>query len=69
MAKKRKIRLNDEALAALKAQKELFVKKFGREPGPSDPVFFDPDSDVPIPMSEEKIDSILKKAYSALKSN
>ena len=27
-----------------------FIAKFGREPGPGDPVFFDPDKDVPTPL-------------------
>ena len=26
-------------------QQEAFIKKFGREPGPEDPLFFDPDAD------------------------
>jgi hypothetical protein len=32
----------------LKEQRERFREKFGREPGKGDPVFFDPDSDVPV---------------------
>ena len=51
---KKKIRLNREAIAALKEQKNRFVAKFGREPGPGDPVFFDPTKDVPTPMSIEQ---------------
>jgi hypothetical protein len=35
---------------ALKRQLEVFRKKFGRDPGPGDPVFFDPNSDAPAPM-------------------
>lgn len=36
-------------------QKEMFVEKFGRPPGPRDPLFFDPNSDSPRPawISEE----------------
>ena len=26
----------------------MFVKKFGREPGPTEPLFFDPHSDQPV---------------------
>jgi hypothetical protein len=51
---KKTIRLNQEAIAALKEQKKGFVAKFGREPGPGDPVFFDPSKDVPTPMSIEQ---------------
>lgn len=38
----------------LTEQKEMFVEKFGRSPGPGDPLFFDPDADTPRPawMSE-----------------
>jgi hypothetical protein len=31
----------------LEEQREAFVEKFGREPGPEDPLFFDPDKDEP----------------------
>lgn len=34
----------------LEAQKQRFREKFGRDPGSGDPVFFDPDADVPSPM-------------------
>ena len=34
----------------LRQQRIKFRKKFGREPGPHDPVFFDPDQDTPQPI-------------------
>ncbi len=34
----------------MKRQLEAFRKKFGRDPGPDEPVFFDPDEDEPTPM-------------------
>jgi hypothetical protein len=34
---------------------KLFVKKFGREPGPDDPLFFDPDADTPMPLPATKL--------------
>ncbi|TDD79049.1 hypothetical protein [Actinomadura rubrisoli] len=40
---------------ALRQQQELFRDKFGREMGPSDPVFFDPDADEPVPVDEGKM--------------
>jgi hypothetical protein len=52
-----KIKLHPRAIAALERQLEAFRKKFGREPGPNDPVFFDPDTDVPVPMSMEKMEA------------
>jgi SEC-C motif len=33
--------LSEEAVRILEEQREKFVKQFGREPGPEDPVFFD----------------------------
>ena len=51
----RKVRLSDlasaEVRAALEAQREEFVRKLGREPGPNDPVFFDPTVASPQPHS------------------
>jgi hypothetical protein len=35
---------------ALLDQRKAFIDKFGREPGPGDPVIFDPDKDVPTPI-------------------
>jgi len=49
--KKRSIPMTPEIAAGLKAQREAFVAKFGREPGPDDPVFFDPYADTPQPLS------------------
>jgi hypothetical protein len=34
---------------AMERQAELFREKFGRDPGPEDPIFFDPDADEPRP--------------------
>jgi hypothetical protein len=47
--------MNDEMVEALKRQSKAFETKFGRPPGPNDPVFFNPDSHVPEPMSEQQI--------------
>lgn len=41
LSKEARIELDD----ALAAQREKFVAKFGREPGPDDPIFFDLDED------------------------
>ncbi len=49
------IKISDQTSEALQRQLDRFKQKFGRDPGPSDPVFFDPDSDTPVRMSEEKI--------------
>jgi hypothetical protein len=34
---------------AMERQAERFREKFGRDPGPEDPIFFDPDADEPRP--------------------
>lgn len=38
---------------ALQANRRAFQEKFGRDPGPDDPVFFDPESDEPTPLSPD----------------
>jgi integrase len=52
---RRKIPLPPETAADLEKQLEAFRQKFGRDPGPNDPVFFDPDADAPQPISEEAL--------------
>lgn len=63
MGKKKRIR--GEALRALRAQRQAFIDKFGREPGPDDPVMFDPDADTPVPISEEKVRAQMLEAMRA----
>ncbi len=60
MAKKRGARsqqLLEEKL--LREQRAAFVKKFGREPGPKDPVFFDPDKDEPTALNPASVETAL----------
>ena len=45
------LRMDPDQGAALEAQVRRFEEKFGRPPGPEDPLFFDPDADEPQPMS------------------
>ena len=47
---------------ALLEQRKAFVEKFGREPDPEDPVFFDPDKDVPTPIDPARLDADLEEA-------
>ena len=47
---------------ALLEQRKAFIEKFGREPGPNDPVFFDPDKDVPTQIDPDRLDADLEKA-------
>jgi hypothetical protein len=43
----RTIPIDRETGAAIVQQKQLFQEKFGREPRPEDPLFFDPDASTP----------------------
>jgi len=53
--KTKQIKMDPELARAMKNQLSAFKKKFGREPGPNDPVFFDPDADTPQPIPIEKL--------------
>jgi hypothetical protein len=61
-----KIKLAPPVLEAFKQQREEFRKKFGRDPKPDEPIFFDPDSDEPVQISglrmEADIIAALNKA-------
>src|SRR5215470_17590266 len=41
----------------VEAQRQRFREKFGRDWGPNDPVFFDPDATEPVPMSAVKLEA------------
>lgn len=52
--RKRAVKMTPEVRALMLEQLEAFREKFGRDPEGNDPVFFDPDEDVPVQISEEK---------------
>ena len=54
--------INAELLAALDDQLKLFKEKFGREPGPNDPVFFDPNADTPQPINSDDVETEISRA-------
>jgi len=56
--RRRSVELDQQTMDAINHQLEAFRMKFGREPGPDDPLFFDPDADEPRPLTEEQIDKI-----------
>ncbi len=60
--KKKVTKLSREAHDSLKGQQERFIEKFGRQPGPGDPLFFDPNYDVPTPLTESKLKRVLSEA-------
>src|SRR5215831_20461518 len=49
--------INRRTRKIIEAQLERFRAKFGRDWGPDDPVFFDPDAAEPVPMSAVKIEA------------
>jgi hypothetical protein len=52
IVKKSKTRgkIEEELMKTMKQQRELFRKKFGREPESDDPLFFEPDAEEPMPI-------------------
>lgn len=57
--------MTPEMHQVVKEQLATFVAKFGREPDPNDPLFFDPDESVPTPMNEDKVRAELARAMEA----
>lgn len=53
---------NDRMVEALQEQLESFRRKFGRDPGPNDPIFFDPDADEPRPVDNMKMKAAMLRA-------
>jgi hypothetical protein len=62
MRKNRTIRMSKETSQMMKEQLEAFKEKFGREAGPDDPVFFNPDCETPTPLTEEDMDRMMAEA-------
>ena len=48
------IPINHETAEIIAQQKKLFREQFGREPGPGDPLFFDPGVAAPQFLSEQR---------------
>jgi integrase len=51
----RVVKLNPQVMDALETQRGAFRKKFGRDMGPGDPLYFDPDEDTPQPFPDDKM--------------
>ena len=60
--KKKSSSLANAARPLLKKQIGLFRKKFGREPKPDEPLFFDPDATVPRRLQLEPIEAEIARA-------
>jgi integrase len=61
----RTVPMSGDVYQAVLDQRQRFIDKFGREPGPSNPLFFDPDADTPQQITEEKLDRLMNEALSA----
>lgn len=58
---KKRIPLNADAQEAMQQQLQAFRDKFGREPGPNDPVFFDPECDTPTTLTPERMEELMRR--------
>ena len=54
--------MSPELRELLIKQRQAFVQKFGREPGLTEPVFFDSNSDNPQPLDADEVTAALLKA-------
>jgi hypothetical protein len=60
--KGRIVPMSSRAAEIARQQIEAFPQKFGRDPGPGDPLFFDHDKDVPTPLNLNQIDDEVVRA-------
>src|SRR5215831_15004340 len=56
------IPLTPDPAKSLAEQAQRFTEKFGRPPGPDDPLFFDPSADEPRPIIDEVVDQHMLEA-------
>ena len=63
--RRRTVRLGARQRELLERQREAFRAKFGRDPGPEDPVFFDPQADDPRPLDEDTLVTTMVDAMKA----
>lgn len=54
------VSMTPDVADAMKSQIAMFREKFGREPGPDDPLLFDPDADEPVPIGVDEINAGLE---------
>lgn len=62
MTKRPRLTLEEMQARAMRKQLKAFRKKFGRDPLPHEPVFFDPKSDVPKQIESEEFDRVVLDA-------
>ena len=54
----KEVPMTDELAELVDQAKAAFREKFGRDAGPGDPLFFDPEADEPQSLSAEKMDEM-----------
>jgi hypothetical protein len=59
-------KLDSTAVASIRAQQRRFEEKFGRPMRADDPLFFDPDADLPRPMAPERIGAVQRELLEQL---
>jgi hypothetical protein len=59
MSAKRRYRLNEDAIYAIKELQRRLREEFDHDPDPDGPLAFDPDSDVVQPIAEAKIRAMM----------
>jgi hypothetical protein len=57
--------IDEQTAALIQEQLQAFRAKFGRDPEGDEPVFFDPDCDVPAPLMPEKMEEETVRAMAA----
>ena len=59
---KQEVTIGPELREVLLKQREAFIQKFGRGPGLTESVFFDPNADEPQPLDADEVTATLLKA-------
>jgi hypothetical protein len=60
------IPISPEVADIFSRQRKLFQQRFGREPGPDDPIFFDPSAAIPQFLSSQSSDELWKSLLQAV---
>ncbi len=60
--RKQAIPVTPEMAQILERRRQQFREKFGRAPGPTDPIFFDPNASEPRPLDPERVEQAVLHA-------
>jgi hypothetical protein len=56
--------LQAQTSETIACQREAFRKKFGRDPFPDDPIFFDPNANEPVPLNPQQYEQAMIETMS-----